>query len=152
MEEVHVPSPESCVTLVERVNVTIEKGMMHGDRAPYPFMASQLPKRIPGDLLVAVRVRQHVIFKRIGNDLILNVDISLLEALVGFQREVVHLDGHLVRFGVPRGVVLRPGVVLEIENEGMPLREDPSSFGRLIVTFNIRFPDRITPVVATELE
>ena len=47
--------------------------------------------------------------------------ISLLEALLGFDREIQHLDGHLVRIFVPRGTVVQPDEVIIIEGEGMSL-------------------------------
>merc|ERR1712007_232059 len=96
---------------------------------------------------VAVRVQKHPLFKRLGNDLVVTVSISLYEALLGLEREIVHLDGHVVQFRVPRGSVVRPGSVLSIEGEGMPLREVPSSAGRLLVLFEINFP-RVIPVDA----
>lgn len=53
--------------------------------------------------------------------MVTNLRISLLEALLGFEREIKHLDGHLVQVSVPRGVVVQPDEVLVIEGEGMPL-------------------------------
>lgn len=35
-------------------------------------------------------------FERRGDDLYTNITISLVEALVGFEMDVVHLDGHKV--------------------------------------------------------
>lgn len=58
---------------------------------------------------------------QVGTDLVTNLRISLLEALLGFEREIKHLDGHLVQVSVPRGVVVQPDEVLVIEGEGMPL-------------------------------
>lgn len=37
-------------------------------------------------------------FERRGDDLYTNVTISLVEALVGFEMDIVHLDGHKVIF------------------------------------------------------
>lgn len=39
---------------------------------------------------------RHPVFERRGDDLYTNVTISLVEALVGFEMDVVHLDGHKV--------------------------------------------------------
>ena len=40
---------------------------------------------------------RHPIFERRGDDLYTNVTISLRDALVGFDMDITHLDGHLVR-------------------------------------------------------
>lgn len=37
-------------------------------------------------------------FERRGDDLYTNVTISLVEALVGFEMDIVHLDGHKVLY------------------------------------------------------
>lgn len=39
---------------------------------------------------------RHPVFERRGDDLYTNVTISLVEALVGFEIHIVHLDGHEV--------------------------------------------------------
>lgn len=39
---------------------------------------------------------RHPLFERRGDDLYTNVTISLVEALVGFEMDIVHLDGHKV--------------------------------------------------------
>jgi len=152
VEEYEIPSNEKCMQDKAPVEVAIEKGMLGGDRINHPGMASQLPKEIPGDLLVSVSVKEHPLFKRIGNDLLVVVHVSLYEALLGFRREIVHLDGHKVAFGVERGAVLKPGSGLEIADEGMPLREDPSSYGKLIVKFAVDFPEEVDDKSAAALE
>ena len=40
---------------------------------------------------------RHPIFERRGDDLYTNITISLRDALVGFDLDITHLDGHLVR-------------------------------------------------------
>ena len=39
---------------------------------------------------------RHPVFERRGDDLYTNVTISLVEALVGFEMDIAHLDGHKV--------------------------------------------------------
>lgn len=140
VEQIEIPSDEKCSTRQSELPVTVERGMMSGDRITHQGFASEKPKQIPGDFIVTIHVVPHPLFERIGNDLAVTVPVSLYEALLGFERELVHLDGHIVSFGVPRGTVVRPGGGLEIAGEGMPLREDPASFGKLIVKFEIDFP------------
>ena len=122
------------------------------DQLSFPGMGSQVPKEIPGDLLVNLRVKEHKLFKRTGANLGITVRLTLREALLGFQREVVHLDGRKVTFGVDRGTVTRPDQALEIKGEGMPLKDDPARFGKLIVKFEVDFPERLNPEAADALE
>jgi len=144
MEEEHeVPSKEKCTSFTEELDINIERGMSVGERINFPHKADQTPKKIAGDFQVSLQIRDHQLFKRIGNDLVIVVKVSLFEALLGFQRELVHLDGHKVSFGMEKGTVLKPGKGLQIEGEGMPLKEDPTSFGKLVVQFQIEFPEAI---------
>jgi DnaJ family protein B protein 11 len=54
----------------------------------------------PGDLKFLIRQAYDAKWERRGNDLIMNQTISLVEALVGFRRELEHLDGHKFTIGV----------------------------------------------------
>ena len=152
MEEVHAPSPEKCRQTDLSLNMTVERGAMTGDRLQFEFMAAQIPRHVPGDVLVNVHVLKHPLFKRMGSDLVLLLRISLLEALVGFKREVTHLDGHVVHLSVPRGTVVHPDSAMEIEGEGMPVHDDPSTYGRLLVQFHIVFPEHVDSMAAAQLE
>mmetsp|Transcript_48019 Transcript_48019/g.83719 ORF Transcript_48019/g.83719 Transcript_48019/m.83719 type:complete len:506 (+) Transcript_48019:63-1580(+) len=151
-EEVEVPSKEKCSHESTEVEVIVDRGVSVGERVNFPGLATQLPGQITGDFQVSIWLTSHHLFKRVGSDLIITVQVSLYEALLGFTREIKHLDGHMVKFGVEKGEVLRPGMGLEIEDEGMPLREDPTSFGKLIVKFEIEFPKTIPVQAADALE
>lgn len=54
----------------------------------------------PGDLIVRIVTKPHPVFERRGDDLYCNVSISLQEALTGFEMQLMHLDGHLVRIEI----------------------------------------------------
>ncbi len=51
---------------------------------------------IQGDLLFVFEQQPHSVFKRVGNDLYTSIDITLQEALLGFERPIIHLDGRQV--------------------------------------------------------
>ncbi len=73
----------------------------------------------------------------------MQLSITLEEALVGFTRELTHLDGHKVILS--RTDVTKPGQVLTVQDEGMPLPEYGSEKGDLFVTIKVVFPRAITP-------
>ncbi len=72
----------------------------------------ELAEHIPGDLVFRIRTEPHKKFTRRGHDLAHQMSISLLEALVGFKREIEHLDGHKVV--VERTEVTPPGIWLSV--------------------------------------
>ena len=46
--------------------------------------------------LVYVCVCRHPLFQRRGDDLYTNITVSLRDAMVGFEMDIVHLDSHKV--------------------------------------------------------
>ena len=72
----------------------------------------------------------------------MTLTISLKQALLGFKKEIRHLDGHAVT--ISNDGVSSPGQVLSIDGEGMPIHGVPSEFGKLNVELKIEMPTMIT--------
>jgi DnaJ family protein A protein 2 len=71
------------------------------------------------------------------------LSISLVEALTGFNRVVLtHLDGRGIQLNVRQdeGRVLRPGQVLKIPGEGMPMKRSDAK-GDLYLVVEVEFPE-----------
>lgn len=92
----------------------------------------------PGDLKIRIKTQPHAIFERRGDDLYTNVTISLTDALIGFQMDIIHLDGHKVH--VSRDKVTWPGARMRKSGEGMPNYENNNLHGTLYITFDVDFP------------
>jgi DnaJ-related protein SCJ1 len=67
---------------------------------------------------------------------------GIVQALLGFTRNLTHLDGHVVSL-VRKGVT-QPGFVQTIKGEGMPLFERPTSYGDLFVEYNVVLPTQLS--------
>jgi DnaJ-class molecular chaperone len=65
----------------------------------------------------------------------------LKEALLGFEREITHLDDRKIT--VKRGIVTQPGDIIIIRGEGMPAHQS-SEKGDLFVKVDIKFPQILT--------
>ena len=57
------------------------------------------------------------------------------DAILGFERRIPHLDDHQVF--IEEHEDIQDGKVIEIDNEGMPIRGETDSFGKLLATVNI---------------
>jgi DnaJ family protein B protein 4 len=99
-----------------------------------------------------VEEKPHETFKREGNDLTCNINLSLVESLTGpppgvpkLTKTVNMLDGRKLQVPVPLGIV-KPGQETTIPEEGMPIRKGGSvkNKGDLIVKWEVVFPDRLT--------
>lgn len=80
-------------------------------------------------------------FRRENNDLHTDIHISLKEALLGFAREIKHLDEHIVP--IKRDSVIQPGEVIRVKGEGMP-KHQSSEKGDLYVKVHVIFPTNLT--------
>lgn len=142
-QEERVPSKEKCKNEDTVLKATIERGIGDGESIRFPRMAEQSPGQVPGDVVVILRQRRHSVFTREGNDLKMNMKISLKEALLGFTKTVTHLDQHEVQ--VTKEGITRPLSVKKIKGEGMPVHNFPSDFGDLYVEFTVEMPKSLTP-------
>ncbi|KAG2288162.1 hypothetical protein Bca52824_047766 [Brassica carinata] len=79
-------------------------------------------------------------FRRDGNDLHMTINITLVEAIVGFEKSFKHLDDHGVDIG-SKGIT-NPKEVKKFKGEGMPLHYSTKK-GNL-VTFEVMFPSSLT--------
>ncbi|MEJ7553945.1 MAG: molecular chaperone DnaJ [Aquificaceae bacterium] len=72
----------------------------------------------PGDLIINIKVKPHPIFERRGNNLYVDVNLKLTEAVLGTELEVPTLEGKSVRVKTPPGV--KEGDTIRVEGHGMP--------------------------------
>jgi curved DNA-binding protein len=72
----------------------------------------------PGDLYLKVNVRQHPVFTREGNDLIMEKKIPFSKACLGTTVEITTLDGKTFKVKVPAGV--QQESKLRLKGHGFP--------------------------------
>jgi DnaJ-related protein SCJ1 len=118
--------------------------MKDGDEIVFEREAEQIPDMIPGDVIFTVKQHPHKTFKRVGDNLYVDLSISLEEALLGFSKRISHLDGHLVEIRSAENEVQQPFAWKVIKSEGMPKRNVYSEFGDLHAKMNIQFPKTLT--------
>ncbi|XP_068662678.1 dnaJ protein ERDJ3B-like [Aristolochia californica] len=131
------------------VTVDIEKGMQDGQEVVFYEDGEPVIDGEPGDLKFRIRTAPHDRFRREGNDLHTSVTISLLQALVGFEKTIKHLDDHLVEIGT-KGIT-KPKEVRKFTGEGMPLHFS-SKKGDFYVTFEVLFPSSLTEEQKTKIK
>ena len=100
-----------------------------------------------GDIKLFIKVINNTEFVRDGLDLLLTKNITLKEALIGFQFDFKHLSGKTYTINNKPGKVVTPDFVKEVANMGMKrTRPHPASplVGNLLICFNIKYPTSIT--------
>merc|ERR1719478_1279808 len=97
---------------------------------------------IPGDVVIKLEMEKNKRFERRGVDLHMKTSITLREALLGFTQTVRHMDGHTLEISATG--TTKPFQVIRVKGEGMPLRDDPQSFGNLYVEVKVIFPKKLS--------
>ena len=82
-------------------------GMPAGYKIKFNGGWEEFPGTESGDLIFRLQTQTHPLFRRDGNDLHTTLEISLVEALTEFKKEIVHLDGHTVM--ISRANLTPPG-------------------------------------------
>lgn len=141
-QQQEVPSKEKCKQEDTQIEVNIEKGMKDGDKVTFPRMADHRPGMLPGSLILRLKMENHPMFTRRGDDLHMDLSVSLQESLLGWTQTVRHLDGHT--FEIKNSKVTKDQQVIKVKGKGMPLRDDPASFGVLHVRVSVVFPSKLT--------
>ena len=114
--------------------------MRAGDKILFKGESQQGFEFYPGDVYLTLHQHPHNLFKRQKNDLLVNLDISLKDAILGFDRKIKHLDGHEVQ--VVGDYNVQDGEEIRIEGEGMPVRGEFDTYGDMIAKLNIKFPNK----------
>lgn len=131
------------------ITVDIEKGMQDGQEVVFYEEGEPIIDGEAGDLKFRIRTAPHDQFKREGNNLHTTVTITLVQALVGFEKTITHLDEHLVNIGT-KGIT-KPKEVRKFKGEGMPLHYSNKK-GDLYVTFEVLFPTSLTEDQKTKIK
>ena len=128
----------------KQLEIYIPRGAREGERIVLEGEADQIPGTSePGDIIFHLAELPHDVFQRAGADLSAKLDITLAEALLGFNRVVLeHLDGRGIQLKHPKepGKILRPGEVLKVKGEGMPHKKSDAK-GDLFLIVDVEFPE-----------
>ncbi|KAF8485941.1 DnaJ-domain-containing protein [Russula ochroleuca] len=121
----------------------VPRGAPEGHEVVFEGEGDESPDWEPGDVVLRVRSRaEKGGWRRKESSLYWKETIGVDEALLGFTRNLTHLDGHVVPL-VRKGVT-QPGFVQTIKGEGMPLFERPTSYGDLFVEYNVVLPTQLS--------
>jgi len=92
----------------EVLEVMIQKGSPDNHKVVFREMADEQPDHDTGDVVFVLKQQEHAVFKRRGADLFVEKDISLVEALCGFEMEINHLDGRKLLVKTNPGDIVKP--------------------------------------------
>jgi DnaJ-class molecular chaperone len=120
----------------KELDVKIPAGLGEGKQIRLRGQGLPSPGGAAGDVLITVHVAPHPYFVRDGDDLRVDVPITLYEAVLGGKVRVPTLDG-AVELNVPAGT--SSGRTFRISGKGMPAH---GKHGDLYATVKIVLPER----------
>jgi molecular chaperone DnaJ len=95
-----------------------------------------------GDLYVRTLVEEHPVFKRKGDDFVVGVPVSFVEAALGAEIEVPRPGGGVVKLRLPAGT--QDGKQFKVRGAGAPrARTDGGEKGDLIVRVSVVVPRKL---------
>jgi DnaJ family protein A protein 2 len=81
-------------------------------------------------------------FIREGSNIILNKNISLVDALCGITFIIKQLDGRYLK--ISYNEIINPNEVMKIVGEGLPIKNNQYEKGDMIIRFNVMFPNKLS--------
>ncbi|MBU0722833.1 J domain-containing protein [Patescibacteria group bacterium] len=122
------------------IAIKIPAGIKDGEMIRMSKAGEAIPHGLAGDLYAKIYVKAHSHFIREGDNLVMDLDIKLTDALLGSTYEISALDETLIELKVPAGVSI--GEILRVKGKGVPI--DGKRFGDLMVKLHIKMPSRLS--------
>jgi molecular chaperone DnaJ len=127
----------------KKLKITIPAGVDNGTRLRVSNEGDAGDRGGPaGDLYVYLFVSEDAEFRRDGINILSDLKITYLQAILGAKIEVKTVDGP-VQMEVPAGT--QPDTVLTLENRGVPKLGNPVSRGDHLITVKVQIPTRLKP-------
>lgn len=126
----------------KKLRITVPAGVENGQQIKLKGQGGTGVNGGPaGDLYITFVVGTDPVFKRLGNDLYVNVDIDLYTSVLGGELMVDTLDGK-VKLPIKPGT--QSSSKVRLKGKGFPIYKKDGHFGSLIITFNVIIPTHLT--------
>ncbi|MEM6837356.1 MAG: molecular chaperone DnaJ [Cyanobacteria bacterium P01_C01_bin.120] len=125
----------------KKLKITIPAGVDNGTRLRVSGEGDAGQKGgTAGDLYVYLFVEEDEQFQRDGINILADLKITYLQAILGAKIEAETVDGK-VDLAIPAGT--QPNTVLRLENRGVPKLGNPVSRGDHLITVQVQIPTKL---------
>lgn len=126
-----------------KLETKIPKGVRTGSRVRLKEQGGQgAGGGTAGDLILTIKVSQHQIYERDGDDLRMTVPVDLYTAILGGEIDVSSID-KIVKLTIPPET--KNSRQLRLKGMGMPMLKEPQQRGDLYVKVDIQLPADLSP-------
>lgn len=128
----------------KKLKITIPAGVDNGTRLRVTGEGDAGQRNGPaGDLYVYLYVAQDPEFRREGNNILSDLKVSYIQALLGSRVDVNTVDDKPHEVLIPPGT--QPGTVLTLESKGVPKLGNPVARGDHLITVYVDIPTKLAP-------
>lgn len=126
----------------KQVRITIPAGVADGQVIKLKGYGGEGVNGGPaGDLYITFRIAEDPVFKRLGDDLYVDVEVDLYTAVLGGEKVVDTLEGKVKLKIKPE---TQNGTKVRLKGKGFPIYKKEGQFGDLIVTYSVKIPTSLT--------
>ncbi|MFA6094766.1 MAG: molecular chaperone DnaJ [Candidatus Paceibacterota bacterium] len=130
----------------QELQVKIPSGIESGETLRVTGSGEAISGGAAGDLYIKVHVTPHSVFRKEGNNLIMDLEIKLSDALLGGEQTVHTLDGD-VTVKIPEGITF--GEILRIKGKGVPTG---GRRGDILMKIKIHIPRKLSRDTKKKIE
>lgn len=132
--------------------INIKKGSKNNDNIIVKEGGNYIPELdVIEDLIIQINELPHNNYKRKNDDLYIEKDIKLVDALCGCKITINHFSEEIT---IQINEIIKPNSLFKVKNKGMPIKKDEtqiaisgsneySEYGDLIIDFNLIFPKKL---------
>lgn len=127
---------------IRKIKVDIPAGIDDGQTVVLKNEGEPGTKGGPkGDLYIVIKVKNHSIFKRQGNNVICNIPVTFTQAVLGAELEIPMVDGTKEKYKIAEGT--QTGSKFTIKSKGFKVING-NWRGDYIFTVTVQVPKRLT--------
>lgn len=94
-----------------------------------------------GDLFITLNIKPHPVYEREGDDLIMELGVSVYKALLGGEKTIKLLSGSIKIKIAPE---TRSGTTLRVKGKGFPVYRKKDEYGDLYIKLVLDLPTKLT--------
>lgn len=125
------------VNVSKDLEINVKPGWKDGTKITFENEGDEIQPGVAQDIVFEIKSKPHIKFTRENDDLIYKHDVSLVEAIEGFQFTLTTLDNRQLQI---KETKMPSNLTKIISGEGMPNNKKRTR-GDLKIKYNIIFPD-----------
>ncbi|XP_074309306.1 uncharacterized protein LOC141643870 [Silene latifolia] len=126
----------------DTLQINVKPGWKKGTTIIFEGKGDEKPGHLPADIIFTIDEKRHPMFKRVGDNLELGVEVPLVKALIGCTILVPLLGGEEMSITIDE--VIYPGFEKVIKEQGMPKSKELGLRGDLVLKFLVSFPSELS--------